>query len=157
MGKGLKLVISLIIPQLVGGTAAYFTVTGTGSWYQSIQKPSWNPPNWIFAPVWTALYIMMGLAFYFVWKADAPTVQKRRATLLWTVQLLLNFLWSFLFVNQHQIGWALVEIICLWIGILATILSFAPIHKVAAWLLVPYICWVSFATLLTGAIWQLNQ
>ena len=151
-----KLVIAIAIPLAIGGTAGFFTATGVDSWYQTINKPSWNPPGWIFGPVWTTLYVMMGVALFFVWKSDVNEQLKRSAITLFAIQLVLNFFWSFIFFNQHQPGWALVEIIVMWVFILLTIFSFAPISKTAAWLLVPYISWVSFATILNYTIWKLN-
>ncbi|HEX2607508.1 MAG TPA: TspO/MBR family protein [Flavisolibacter sp.] len=156
MKNWVKLVISLALPQLVGGTAALFTVTGVGSWYRQIERPSWNPPGWVFGPVWTTLYVMMGIAFYLIWKSQAPDALKRRAMGLWIAQLIFNFLWSFLFFGQHLIGAAFAEIIILWLLILLTIFAFARISKTAAWLLVPYISWVSFAAILTYTILRLN-
>ena len=157
MKNWVKLVIALIIPQLVAASGAYFTVTGTGSWYQTLDKPSWNPPSWVFGPVWTTLYILMGIAMFLIWKSDAPEKLKRKATIFWGVQLVFNFLWSFLFFGQQQIFGALLEIVVLWVLILLTIFAFARVSKLAAWLLVPYISWVSFATILTYTIWDLNR
>jgi translocator protein len=157
MKNWMKLVIALIIPQLVAASGAYFTITGIGSWYQTLEKPSWNPPSWVFGPVWTTLYVLMGIALYLVWKSKAPEKQKRRAITLWGIQLFLNFLWSFLFFGQEQILGALLEIVILWLFILFTIFSFARINKLAAWLLVPYISWVTFAALLNYTIWDLNR
>ncbi|OSZ80166.1 hypothetical protein CAP36_02615 [Chitinophagaceae bacterium IBVUCB2] len=157
MSNTLKLIISIAIPLLVGGISGFFTDTGVGSWYQTINKPSWNPPGWIFGPVWTTLYVMMGIAMYLVWKKEASAILKKTALSLFAIQLVLNFFWSFIFFNQQQIGWALVEIIAMWVFILLTIFAFANVSKTAAWLLVPYISWVSFATILTYTIWQLNK
>jgi tryptophan-rich sensory protein len=157
MNNILKAVISIAIPLIIGGTSGFFTVSGVESWYQNIQKPSWNPPNWIFGPVWTTLYVMMGIALFLVWKEDASAALKKIAMALFAAQLVLNFFWSFIFFGQHQPGWALVEIIALWVLILLTIFAFAQVNKVAAWLLVPYISWVSFATILNYTIWQLNR
>ena len=152
-----KLIIAVAIPVAVGATSGFFTVTGVESWYQSINKPLWNPPDWIFGPVWTTLYILMGIALYLVWNSDTSSALKRTAITLFSIQLIFNFFWSFIFFNQQQIGWALVEIIMMWIAILLTIFSFAKISTAAAWLLVPYICWVSFATVLNYTIWNLNS
>jgi translocator protein len=157
MNNWLKLIISLIIPQAVAASGAYFTVTGSGSWYQQINRPEWNPPGWIFGPVWTVLYIMMGFAFYLVWKSDAAKGLKQKAMGFWIAQLIANFFWSFIFFGQQQPGWAFAEILLLWVLILLTIFAFARINKLAAWLLVPYISWVSFAAMLNFAIWQLNR
>ena len=156
MKKWIKLVIALALPQIAGITAANITKTGEGSWFRSLDKPSWNPPAWVFAPVWTTLYILMGLAFYLIWKSNAPRHFTRPAMVLWIMQLVFNFFWTIIFFGQHQIGWALAEITGLWLLILLAIFAFARIDKAAAWLLVPYISWVSFAALLNGAIWQLN-
>lgn len=156
MKNWLKLLISLALPLAVGAIAGLFTQPEIDSWYKSIQKPSWQPPNSWFGPVWTTLYALMGFAFFLVWKADASPSVKRPAITLYLLQLALNFLWSFIFFNQHQIGWALVDIIALWVLILLTIFAFARISKLAAWLLVPYISWVSFASILNFAIFQLN-
>jgi benzodiazapine receptor len=152
-----KLLIALALPQAVAAGASLVTITGQGSWYQQINRPEWNPPGWVFGPVWTLLYISMGIAAYLVWKADAEASLKRRALLLWAVQLALNFAWSFIFFGRQAIGAALVEICLLWLAILLTIFAFARISRLAAWLLVPYIAWVSFAALLNAAIYSLNK
>ena len=157
MNNIVRLIIAIIIPLVVGFTSGFFTTTGPGSWYQTLEKPTWNPPGWVFAPVWTALYIMMGVALFFVWKANNNTRKQNRALFLFVVQLILNFFWSFIFFKLEEPGWAVVEIIVLWIAILATIFSFASISKLAAWLLVPYISWVSFAAILNFTIWTLNK
>jgi translocator protein len=106
MTNTVKLIIAIIIPLAVGATSGFFTASGVGSWYQTINKPSWNPPSWIFGPVWTTLYVMMGIALFLIWKSDAPDTQKRTAMLLFAVQMVLNFFWSFIFFKQHQMGWA---------------------------------------------------
>lgn len=157
MNNVLKFIIAVALPLLVGFSSSYFTITEIGSWYQTIRKPEWNPPNWLFGPVWTTLYVLMGIAFFLVWKSNKNEKIKRRAIILFVIQLVLNFFWSFIFFKQHQIGLAFAEILALWIMILFTIFAFAKINKTAAWLLVPYICWVSFAAILTYTIWQLNK
>lgn len=156
MNNAIKLIIAVAIPLIVGGLSGFFTVTGVESWFQTINKPTWNPPNWIFGPVWTTLYIMMGVALFLVWKAERSDILKKTAIILFSTQLVLNFFWSFIFFNQHQMGWALVEIIALWIFILLTIFAFANVSKLAAWLLVPYISWVSFAAILNYTLWKMN-
>lgn len=157
MNNTVKLIISIAIPVLIGGLSGFFTASGVDSWYQTIQKPSWNPPGWIFAPVWTTLYVMIGISLFLVWKADVTKELKQKAIILFCIQLVLNFFWSLIFFSLQQPGWALVEIIVMWIFILLTILAFAPINKIAAWLLVPYISWVSFATILNYTLWKLNS
>jgi translocator protein len=156
MRKILKLIISIAVPLAVGSVSGLFTVSEISGWYQTINKPSWNPPSWIFAPVWTTLYIMMGIALYLVWTAEVKPAMKKTAIAFFVIQLVFNFFWSFIFFKQHQIGLAFVEIFVMFVFILMTIFSFARINKAAAWLLVPYISWVSFATILTYTIWQLN-
>ena len=156
MSNAIKLIIAVAIPLAVGGISGFFTATGVESWFQTINKPSWNPPGWIFGPVWTTLYAMMGVALFLVWKSDSSDILKKTAITLFAVQLILNFFWSFIFFDQHQIGWALVEIIVMWIFILLTIFAFGNVSKLAAWLLVPYISWVSFATILNYSIWKMN-
>lgn len=155
MNKTAKLFISVLLPVLVGAVSGFFTATGVGSWYKTINKPSWNPPGWVFGPVWTTLYILMGIALFLVWRT-AESKTRNTAIALFGVQLTLNFFWSFIFFDQQQIGWALMEIGVLWLFILFTIFAFAKINKTAAWLLVPYISWVSFASILTYTIWRLN-
>ncbi len=157
MNNTVKLIICISIPLVIGATSGFFTASGVESWYQTINKPSWNPPNRIFAPVWTSLYIIMGIAIFLVWKANAGKELKKTAVILFAIQLLLNFCWSFIFFYQQQPGWAFVEIIALWLFILLTIFAFAKVNKTAAWLLVPYISWVSFAAILNYTIWKLNS
>ncbi|HEX5655367.1 MAG TPA: TspO/MBR family protein [Chitinophagaceae bacterium] len=156
MNNTAKLIISILLTVGIGATAGLFTASGVDSWYTTIQKPSWNPPNWIFGPVWTTLYIMMGIALYLVWKSGSDERVKKIALILFAFQLILNFLWSFIFFDQQQPGWAFLEILILWVFILLTIFAFARVNKAAAWLLVPYISWVSFAAILNYTIWQLN-
>jgi translocator protein len=156
MTKTFKLIISIAVPLMVGAVAGLFTSSGVDGWYANANKPSFNPPNWIFAPVWTTLYILMGIAMYIVWKWEGDKQVKRTALFLYVVQLTLNFAWSFIFFKLQQPGWAFAEIIAMWVMILLTIIWFSKISKTAAWLLVPYIGWVSFASVLNYHIWQLN-
>ena len=157
MNNTLKLIIAIAIPLAVGATSGFFTITGIESWYQTINKPSWNPPGSVFGPVWTTLYVLMGVALFLVWKSSGSDTLKRTAITLFAIQLILNFFWSFIFFDQQQPGWAFVEIITLWFFILLTIFSFTRVSKTAAWLLVPYISWVSFAAILNYTIWKLNS
>lgn len=151
-----KLIISVLVPVMVGAFAGFFTSSSVKGWYSTINKPSFNPPNWIFAPVWTALYIMMGIACYIIWKKEFAPAIKKKALLFYTIQLVLNFFWSILFFYLQLPGWALIEIILLWIFIAGTIYYFKIISAPAAWLLVPYLFWVSFAMALNFAIFRLN-
>ena len=152
----MKLFISILIPLLVGAISGYFTSSGVNGWFAVANKPWFNPPNWIFAPVWTTLYILMGIALFLVWRSNAEKNIKQAAIMLFAVQLTLNFFWSIIFFKLQQPGWAFAEIIFMWLMILLTILWFGKISPAAAWLLVPYISWVSFAAILNYSIWHLN-
>lgn len=149
-----KLGLSILLTQGAGGIGAIATTPKIASWYSSLIKPTFSPPNWLFGPVWTILFLMMGVAFYLVW-----TKEKRHVLpmVIFGTQLVLNVLWSFLFFGAESPGLAFVEIIALWIAIAATILAFEKVSKTAAWLLVPYLFWVSFASVLNAAIFQLNR
>lgn len=150
-----KLTISLIIPQLAGGLGSYFTIGSVKDWYPVLVKPALNPPAWIFGPVWTTLFLLMGFALYLVWK-DEGEKSKRVAYVAFGIQMVLNALWSIIFFGLHSPGGALVVIVFLWVAILATMIAFYKISKPAAWLLLPYILWVSFAAYLNYSIYVLN-
>jgi tryptophan-rich sensory protein len=154
--KFVRLIGFVLLTLTVGGISSYFTAGEVNGWFTTLNKPSFNPPNWLFGPVWTALYIMMGVAIFLV-DQKPSSAAKSLAIKYFIIQLFFNFWWSIIFFKFHAIGWALVEIIVLWIFILLTILSFSKVSKLAAWLLVPYIAWVSFATLLNSAFWYLNK
>lgn len=156
MNNTVKLIVAIAIPLIIGLSGGAFTASAIPTWYAQLQKPSWQPPNWLFGPVWTTLYLLMGIALYLVWKSNAVQSYRQTAFILFAIQLTLNFFWSIIFFNQHQIGWAMAEILVLWISILLTIFSFGKINQTAAWLLVPYISWVSFAAILNYTIWKLN-
>lgn len=128
---------------------AFFT---PGDWYASLNKPSFNPPGWVFGPVWTALYAMMGVSAWLVWRRGNAA----RPLAPWLVQLALNAAWTPVFFGLHRMDVALVIIIAMWLAILATILAFRRHSRAAALLLVPYLLWVGFATVLNAALWQLN-
>lgn len=157
MRKPFKLVISVLLPLLVGGIAGFFTASSVKTWFITLNKPSFNPPSYVFAPVWTTLYIMMGIAFYLVWIKATDTALQRKAMTVYFIQLLLNFCWSFLFFYIERPDLAFIDIVLLWISIVATLVLFYRISKPAGWLLVPYLLWVSFASALNYAIWQLNS
>ena len=151
-----RLAASLLLTLSVGGIAGYATATSIGAWYVHLNKPWFNPPNSLFGPVWTVLYIMMGIALYRIWKL--PASRLRVAALRWFgLQLALNFAWSFLFFSFHQIGAALLDISVLLLLIIVTIVIFSRCDKAAAWLLVPYASWVSFATILNATLFVLNR
>ncbi len=155
MPKILKFLFAVILCEGAGIIGSFFTTPSIDSWYATLQKPSFNPPNWIFAPVWTGLFFLMGIAFYLVLSTTVQARTKRTAILFFFQQLCLNILWSALFFGMHNPGLAFIEIIVLWVAILLTIFYFVKISKVTAWLLVPYIIWVSFAGFLNFSIWRL--
>ena len=132
---------------------AFFT---PGEWYASLRKPSWNPPAWIFAPVWSALYATMGVAAWLVWKRGGFSEQRRPLGLFLT-QLGLNALWSPLFFGLHWPAAAFLDIVLLWLAIVATLIAFWPVSRMAAAMLAPYLAWVSFAAVLNLELWKLNR
>jgi len=155
MRRLLRLLVSLVLPLAVGFTGSVFTSSSVNSWYLNISKPVFNPPSWLFGPVWTALYILMGLAFYFVWQ-NGYSNKLLLPFVVYFLQLLLNFLWSFLFFGLRNPLWAFVDIVLLWVLIIINIVLFFKQRKLAGVLLLPYILWVSFATALNLAIVILN-
>ena len=126
-----------------------------GEWYAALQKPSWNPPGWIFGPVWSALYTMMAVAAWLVWRRGGFAAQGRPLG-AFLAQLALNALWTPLFFGLHRPGVAFAEILLLWLAIAWTIALFWRVQRAAAWLLVPYLAWVGFAAVLNGTLWRLN-
>ena len=150
------LLICIIIPLAAGSVSGIASATGVNDWYLGISKPSFNPPGWIFGPVWTLLYILMGISLFLVWKGSSGPM-RTRAVLVFSGQLILNFLWSFLFFYFHWLLISLIEILMIWFFILWMILLFRKISKTAAYLQIPYLLWVSFATVLTAAIYFLNR
>ena len=126
-----------------------------GDWYAHLAKPTFNPPAWVFAPVWTLLYLVMGIAAWLVWR-QRGAARVAPALTLFLVQLALNAAWSWLFFGLHHIGWALVDLSALWLAIGATILAFWPHRPLAGCLMIPYLLWVSFAALLNFQFWRLN-
>ena len=154
-----KLIIATAISEVAGIVGAFFTTPAISSgWYATLVRPALNPPAWVFGPVWTTLFALMGISLFLIWKSD-PSVapkERRRGGILFFIQLVLNTLWSIIFFGLHSPGAAFIEILFLWLAILATIIAFAKISKPAFWLLVPYILWVSFAGSLNYSIWVLN-
>jgi tryptophan-rich sensory protein len=155
MSKVVKFIISIGLPFLAGGIGSAFTTPAIPNWYASINKPVFTPPGWVFGPAWTTLYILMGISFYLVW-SKTNFVGYQRALLFFVIQLVLNALWSILFFGLRQPLYALMEILVLWVIILITLLQFYKIDKTAGLILLPYLAWVSFATLLNFFIVKLN-
>ncbi len=143
---------------VIGYFSGIVTQSSITTWYPTIEKPSFNPPNWIFAPVWTALYIMMGIAAGLVWNLiESKREEVRSALIFFAIQLALNSLWSFLFFGLKNPLLAFIEIVLLWLMIYETYNKFNKLNKIAGYLFIPYLLWVSFATILNGSIWWLNQ
>jgi len=154
--KLIKIAITVTLCLLVGFLSSYATQTSVNDWYALLNKPSFNPPNWIFAPVWTTLYILMGIAAGLVWGKGFHHIWVKTALYHFGFQLLFNAMWSIVFFGLKKPLWALFVILTLLIFIILTIRWFRVVSKKAAWLMVPYLLWVSFATILNYKIWALN-
>jgi translocator protein len=151
----IKLVASLLLPLAIGGIAGIFTTEAIPGWYASLNQPSFNPPNWVFGPVWTTLYLILGISLFMIWKME-PGKQRNQAILIFMVQLLLNFGWSFIFFYFKMIGIALIDIIALWIMIVFMLVRFYKLKPLAAYINIPYLFWVTFATVLNATYYYLN-
>jgi tryptophan-rich sensory protein len=150
-------ITAIIICEFAGAVGAIFTAPSIATWYAGLAKPQFAPPNWVFAPVWTTLFALMGIAAFLVWNKRLERKDAKAALVIFVIQLALNVLWSSIFFGSHSPGGAFIEIIFLWLAILATIIAFAKISKPAAWLLAPYILWVTFAACLNWLIYILNR
>lgn len=156
-GRGwLAAIVSVAIALAVGAVGGLATASSVTTWYPGLDKPPFNPPNAVFGPVWTGLYVLMALAAWRIWRAGPADGRRRRALTLYGVQLALNLAWSLIFFGLRQPGLALAEVVVLLAAILATIAAFWPIDRPAALMLVPYAAWVTFATALNFEIWRLN-
>ncbi len=151
----LGLVAFLVVCFAAAGIGGAVTTPKISTWYATLAKPSWNPPNWIFGPVWTTLYICMAVAAWLVWRQEGFTGAKF-PLILFAVQLVLNVLWSCIFFGLEKPGFAFVEVLVLWTAIAATTILFWQRSMVAGTLFVPYLAWVSFASILNFMIWKLN-
>lgn len=153
-----SLAVALFAPFVVAGIGGWITASSVSTWYPGLKKPAWNPPNWIFGPVWTVLYLLMGIASWLVWRKRATQAVQVRAALGWYgLQLGLNLLWSLLFFGLRRIDLALVEIVALWTALATTLLKFGQVRRSSAALLVPYLLWTTFAMFLNVTIWRLNR
>lgn len=149
-------IINIVITLGIGAIGSFFTLSSVGTWYRTIAKPSFNPPDSVFGPVWTTLYILIGISAYRVWQKRAEFAHFPRTVAIYFIQLILNLMWSFIFFYAHQIGVAMVEIVFLLIFVIINALVFYRIDKTAGLLFIPYILWVGFATFLTYSIFRLN-
>lgn len=152
----LKIIIAVVICQVVGLASGLVTFDAIPNWYADLNKPSFNPPNGIFAPAWTTLYALMGVAAALVWHEDWSRKEVKQALGWFAAQLVLNAAWTLIFFGLKMPGIALIEIVILWVVILICIIRFFRLKNLAGYLMIPYLLWVSFATLLNAAIWQLN-
>lgn len=152
----LKLAISWLVCYLAGTIGSLFTQPAVESWYQSLIKPGFSPPDWLFAPVWLVLYALMGIAVYLIWRSGLENKSARTAFVIFFIHLLINVGWSIVFFGFQNIFWGLMTIMILWGFILFLLLAFRRVSKLAAVLLVPYWLWVTFAGVLNWFIWLLN-
>lgn len=155
MPKSLKLIIAILLPMVLGGFSGFLTANSINDWYVTLNQPSFNPPNWVFGPVWTTLYLIMGISLYRIWRLPA-TEERNKTIKIFALQMTLNFFWSLIFFKWHLIGLALLEIIFMWIAIAMMIHHFRKLDAAAGYMNIPYLLWVSFASVLNGAYFILN-
>ncbi len=151
-----KLLVSIIGCELVGILGTPFTVSAISTWYVTLNKPFFSPPNWLFGPAWTLLYFLMGISFYLIWKQNWTNKQVKIAVKFFLIQLTLNFLWSPIFFGLRSPLLGLITILIMWVMITVTMQKFRPLSKASFYLLIPYLLWVSFATLLNASLLFLN-
>jgi len=151
-----KLILSIILIEIIGSLGAIATTPAIPGWYASLIKPFFTPPSWVFGPVWTSLFFLMGFALYLVWQEGLEKRPVRLAVYTFSIQMILNVLWSFLFFGMQNPLFGLIEIIILWFVIIITIFKFFKVSRPAAYMMIPYICWVTIATALNLAVWLLN-
>jgi tryptophan-rich sensory protein len=152
-----KFTIAILFCEGIGISSGLLARTNNNVWFENLIKPSFNPPSYLFGPVWTVLYLLMGISLALIWKHKATGRSKRKAYLVFAIQLFLNFWWSLLFFYFQSSFLALIDIVLMVVFILLTLFRFSSFSKTASWLLVPYLLWVSFATLLNFSIWYLNR
>jgi benzodiazapine receptor len=155
MPKSIKLIIAILLPMVIGGLSGFLTANSINDWYTTLQQPSFNPPNWVFGPVWTTLYLIMGISLYRIWILPV-SAERNFAIVVFFGQMILNFFWSLIFFRWHLIGAALAEIILMWVMIATMIHLFKKLDKVAGIMNVPYLLWVTFASVLNAAYFVLN-
>lgn len=151
-----KLIASVVICQLAGLIGSLFTSPAIPNWYATLRKPTFTPPNSVFAPVWTTLFLLMSVSAYLIWRKGLQDKNVRICLLIFIFQLILNVLWSLLFFGLESPFYAFIEILILWLAIGFTILNFQKLSRMAGLLLLPYLLWVSFAAILNFNLWKLN-
>jgi tryptophan-rich sensory protein len=152
----IRFIISVVLCQVAGIVGSLFTTSAIPTWYANLKKPFFAPPNWVFAPVWTTLYLLMGISLFIVWNTGVEKSSVRKSIAIFSIQLLLNAFWSYLFFGLKSPLLGLIEITAMWFMILLTIFSFSKVSRKAALLLVPYLMWVSLASYLNYSILILN-
>ena len=152
-----KFIIAILLCESIGISSGLLASANNSVWFDTLTKPTWNPPAYLFGPVWTTLYLLMGISLAIIWDNKEAEQNKRNAYFLFAIQLFLNFWWSIIFFHFHSPAVALINIVLMVVAIILTIFSFSVFSKTAAWLLVPYISWVSFAAILNYSIWNLNH
>ncbi len=157
IGQAASLLLAILICESAGLIGSFFTISSVNGWYRTLTKPTLNPPAWIFAPVWTALYFLLGVAVFLIWRRGLKKKDTRIALIVFGIQLFLNAIWSIIFFGGHSPLWAFIDIIALWLFILWTIGKFYKVSRPAALLLLPYLAWVTFASYLNFMIWRLNR
>lgn len=155
-GDIVKLIVSILIPLIVGFTSSFATLSSIPGFFDVLNKPAWTPPAWAFGPIWTTLYILMGIALFLVWRKGLERPDVKIAIGVFAIQLVLNFFWTIIFFGFRSLFGGLVEIVFLWIAILVNIILFYRISKTAGLLLVPYIIWVTIASYLNYTVYLLN-
>ncbi len=151
-----RLIIALLLPQLAGILGSFFTASAIPTWYAALEKPFFSPPNWIFAPAWITLYALMGISAYLIWQKVGENKAAKSALWLFWLHLFFNAIWSIIFFGLRNPGLAFVDIVIIWLLIIVLIVKFWRINRWAAYLLIPYLLWVGFASALNYFIWYLN-
>lgn len=157
MKKYLQIALFIDGCELVGILGSAFTFSAIPNWYAYLNKPFFSPPNYLFGPVWTTLYALMGVSAYIIWQKASKNKKAKEAMNLFWIQLFLNFIWTPIFFGAKNLGLAFVVIVAMWIYIVKTIRAFSKLNKTASYLLYPYLAWVSFASLLNFSVWILNR
>jgi benzodiazapine receptor len=157
MKRWISLLLFLTASFAAGFIGSFANARGLPVWFQTLEKPSWNPPSWVFGPVWTSLYLLMGIAAWQVYETDDDNRPRRTALIFFFIQLALNALWSWLFFGWQRPDLAFYEIVVLWICIAVTTRLFFLVRPSAGWMMIPYLAWTTFASILNFAIWQLNR
>jgi len=151
-----KLILSILVVFVAGSIGTLSTISELTTWYAALTKPDWTPPNWAFGPIWSTLYVLMGIALFLVWRKGLERKDVKFAIIIFVVQLVLNVLWSVVFFGMHSIFSGFILILILWIAIFANIIAFYVISKPAGLILIPYLIWVSIASYLNYSVYLLN-